>query len=145
MNKYLLAIFSVFILAVCVYAGTDYNTQAELFLTPNKFFTYSRVVVASILLGYSLFYRLLVPYGKILMRGLGYVLLGVGVAGIISPTYFGLLQQYALPADIFIALEAGICSLLASLYLSPQPHPKTVLVPRQNTASYGVAGKLANA
>lgn len=121
MNKYLYAGFSALLLALSVLAASGTNADLQHFINTNHTLAYSRIGLASMLLLYCLFSHLRQPAVRYLMRGIGTALIVVGIIGISSPTYVGLLDTYVLPADLFIALQGGITALLAGIELNPSP------------------------
>lgn len=131
MNKYLYAGFSAVLLTISLLAASS-NFELRLFANTDQALAYGRIGLAVFLLLYCLFRPLRQPAVQYMVRGIGTALLIVGIAGLLSPTYWGLMKTYVLPIDLFIALQGGITALLAGLELSTSPK-----VSARHTAAIG--------
>lgn len=112
MNKYLLAFFSMLLVAVCIFANNLANSDLRLLVSENSTFVLVRTGAAIMLLAYSLIPYLRHRLVKAVVRNLGILLIALGGMSILSPSLLGMLDTYIMPLDTFIALEAGILSVL---------------------------------
>ena len=140
MTRYLLVVFASLLLFINLLAQTADPEASRVFVSSSKFFVIGRMLLAFILLSYSLFpkirYRLF-QYGLV---GLSWLLAGFLVADIFMPEYFGLTAVYIMPVDLISIFGSVVLALLASMDLKPLSN----LLPLQAWLKHRVALELQN-
>ncbi|GAC1572160.1 MAG: hypothetical protein NVS3B23_07100 [Candidatus Saccharimonadales bacterium] len=117
MKKNTILIFSTFLLALSLYSIIHPSYDLQLFINVENKFLIGRIIVSLILLSYTLFPFIRRRFTQLFIFLGGLLLITGAITAILSPTMYGYLSSYAVPGDIFTAMEAGILALLAGFQL----------------------------
>ncbi len=111
-------IFSIgIVLAIVSIFGliTPHNITFLTFLFPDGVNAVAGLLLALLLCNFAVVSFFRKPRPKVLFGSAGAGLTIAGIAGIIEPTYFGLVYYATRPADLLVFLLSGIGLLLAAL------------------------------